>query len=366
MAGFLVPDHFVNVRPNMTDQLVASIIWGFTMAVGIFSGQKAGKQTWEQWKRTKRVKAYVWMIWAEWLSSMIIGVLSWCFIRGYIAPSFWIYFFLLCLWVVQIQCICGIIINRISLLMVDRRNAFKIRWITAAVLGLINISVFCIWIPAQLQISQQYHDINYIWDRIEKGLFLVIDAALHSYFVYLIRIKLIANGLTKYQPLMRYNLVMIVVSMSLDVILIGSMSIGNGFIYVQFHPLVYILKLHIEMNISDLIVRVVRATGDHSSYPEGGIDENTELRSRMKAAVSKKTGGSNRTGTNGGKGVMFSSTGRNLEVRVDAGGQAPTSQAQGGITKVTQTQVTVLPKQGEDDASSQSSTRHLKDPYLYE
>jgi hypothetical protein len=28
---------------------------------------------------------------------------------------------------------------------------------------------------------------------------------------------------------MRYNLIMIVISMSLDVILIGSMSIGNGF-----------------------------------------------------------------------------------------------------------------------------------------
>jgi hypothetical protein len=113
--------------------------------------------------------------------------------------------------------------------MVDRRSAIKIRWITAITLGLINISVFCIWIPSQLQISQRYHDINYIWDRIEKGLFLVIDATLHGYFVYLIRNKLIANGLTKYRPLMRYNLVMIAVSMSLDVILIGSMSIGNGF-----------------------------------------------------------------------------------------------------------------------------------------
>lgn len=113
--------------------------------------------------------------------------------------------------------------------MVDRRDAIKIRWVTACVLGLINISVFCIWIPAQLQISKQYQDINYVWDRIEKGLFLVIDAMLHGYFIYLIRIKLIANGLNKYQPLMRYNIAMIFVSMSLDVILIGSMSIGNGF-----------------------------------------------------------------------------------------------------------------------------------------
>jgi Na+-driven multidrug efflux pump len=88
MAGFLIPDHYVNVKPSTTDQLVASIIWGFTLAVGIFTGQKAGRQTWDQWKRTGRAKAYVWMIWAEWLASMLIGVLSWCFIRGYIAPRY--------------------------------------------------------------------------------------------------------------------------------------------------------------------------------------------------------------------------------------------------------------------------------------
>lgn len=113
--------------------------------------------------------------------------------------------------------------------MVDRRNATKIRWGTAIVLGLINISVFVIWIPAQLQISQKWIDINHIWDRIEKGLFLLIDAALHVYFIYLIRVKLVANGLEKYIPLLRFNIAMVFVSMSLDIILIGTMSIGNGF-----------------------------------------------------------------------------------------------------------------------------------------
>lgn len=122
------------------------------------------------------------------------------------------------------------------------------------------------------------------------------------------------------------------------------------------------IKLHIEMNISSLIVRVVRATGDHSSYPEG-FSDHTELRSKVKAAGKKS--GSNRTGM-GGQGAMFSSTGRNLEVRVDAGGQADDNKTQPhGITKVTQTHVTVMPKHQEDDASSQSSTSQLKDPYSY-
>uniref|UniRef100_A0A8H7TR91 Uncharacterized protein n=1 Tax=Bionectria ochroleuca TaxID=29856 RepID=A0A8H7TR91_BIOOC len=333
MAGFLVPDHYVVVEPPLTDLLVASIIWGFTLAVGIFSGHKAIKQTWAQWKRSGRAKPYIFMVWSEWIASTIIGCLAWLFLCGYIAPSFWIYFTFLCLWVIQIQCICGIIINRISLLMVDRRNATKIRWGTAIVLGLINISVFVIWIPAQLQISQKWIDINHIWDRIEKGLFLLIDAALHVYFIYLIRVKLVANGLEKYIPLLRFNIAMVFVSMSLDIILIGTMSIGNGFIYVQFHPLIYMLKLHIEMNISSLIVRVVMATGDKSSY-RNEYNQGTELQSQSKSKGGNTNGAgagvSNRTG--GGMESLFSSTGRN-EVHIDADGQATGKKNAPGVSQ---------------------------------
>ncbi|CAH0045525.1 unnamed protein product [Clonostachys solani] len=359
MAGFLVPDHYVVVEPSLTDLLVASIIWGFTLAVGIFSGHKAIKQTWAQWKRSGRAKPYILMVWSEWIASTVIGGLAWCFLRGYIAPSFWIYFTFLSLWVVQIQCICGIIINRISLLMVNRRDATRIRWVTAIVLGLINISVFCIWIPAQLQISQRWIDINHIWDRIEKGLFLLIDAALHVYFIYLIRVKLVANGLEKYIPLLRFNIAMVFVSMSLDIILIGTMSIGNGFIYVQFHPLIYMLKLHIEMNISSLIVRVVLATGDSSSY-KNDYNQGTELQSKSKGGNTTGGGAGPSKRTGGGLESLFSSSGRN-EVQIDADGQAVHKKnTPRGITRVIQTQVTVASRHDQDDASSESSMRQLK------
>lgn len=101
--------------------------------------------------------------------------------------------------------------------MVDRRLATKIRWSVAIVLGLINISVFCIWIPARLQISTTFVYVNEIWDRIEKVLFLFVDASLNFYFIYLVRTKLIACGLTKYMPLFKFNMFMVGVSMSLDV-----------------------------------------------------------------------------------------------------------------------------------------------------
>ncbi|KAF7561103.1 hypothetical protein G7046_g3026 [Stylonectria norvegica] len=349
MPGFLIPDTYKLVKPGLNDLLVASIIWGFTLATGMFAASKAFKQSRAQWRRSQRIMPYVVMIWAEWLASQAIGVVSWIFLRGLVEPSFWIYFSLL-----QIQCICGIIINRIALLMVDRRDATKIRWATAFVLGLINISVFVIWIPSQLQISQTFMNVNLIWDRIEKGLFLVIDACLHLYFIYLIRVKLIANGLDKYNPLFRFNLSMVALSMSLDVILIGSMSIGNGFIYVQFHPLVYMLKLYIEMNISDLIVKVVRATGDHSSY-QNDYQQGTELQSRHKG---NKSGTAGTTAT---PGQLFSSSNEaHIEAdRRTVGGNDPASK---GITKIVQTNVTITSRhrEEEDDRSSQSSTRQLK------
>lgn len=110
-----------------------------------------------------------------------------------------------------------ILINRIGLVTRDQRKINKLRWGVAGVLLLLNISVYVIWIPARLQISSTFIHINDVWDRIEKALFAVIDLGLSSYFAYLVREKLIANGLTKYNRLFRYNIIMIAFSLALDV-----------------------------------------------------------------------------------------------------------------------------------------------------
>lgn len=38
------------------------------------------------------------------------------------------------------------------------------------------------------------------------------------------------------------------------------MSLSNSAVYIQFHPLVYLVKLHIEMNFAELIAKIVRTT----------------------------------------------------------------------------------------------------------
>jgi len=56
-------------------------------------------------------------------------------------------------WCIQVQLLLQIIINRIRVIVPDRRRSKMIMIITAVFVTSINISVFNIWIPARLQIN---------------------------------------------------------------------------------------------------------------------------------------------------------------------------------------------------------------------
>ncbi|KAM0217634.1 hypothetical protein ACHAQI_001683 [Fusarium lateritium] len=241
--GFLVPDRYVDDLPNETDLNVASIAWGLSLGVLLFNVAKAVRQTRSAWQRRKKVTSYIALLWAEIISSTILGVMF-----------VW--------WSTQVQCLIQIIINRVSLLMVVRSNGTKLKWICFLILLVINISVFCIWVPARLQISDTYIHLNEIWDRCEKVIFAIMDAILNFYFIYIVKKRLVANGLQKYTRLYQMNMALCACSIALDILLICMMSLPNGFVYIQFHPLVYLLKLQIEMNMADLIGKVVRASNN--------------------------------------------------------------------------------------------------------
>ena len=72
--------------------------------------------------------------------------------------------------------------------------------------------------------------INEIWDRIEKCLYLIIDAALNWYFIRVVKKSLVQNGLNKYNKLVRFNQRIIIISLLMDVMIIAAMSIPNGFV----------------------------------------------------------------------------------------------------------------------------------------
>jgi hypothetical protein len=181
-------------------------------------------------------------------------------------------------WVFQIQLLMQIIINRIALIAEHRKTVRNIKWGTVVLITAINIAVFCIWIPAHTvpPISQVFVNVNEVWDKISKVLILIVDAGLNWYFLRIVKIRLVEQvGLTKYKPLVSFNAKLMIVSIAMDVsgysfhttrhftnktqgLLIGLMFLKNQVVYIQFHPVVYMVKLNIEMSMASLIVRLAQ------------------------------------------------------------------------------------------------------------
>lgn len=140
----------------------------------------------------------------------------------------------------QVQFLLQIIINRVSVLLVDRRHAYRIKVGVATLITAVNISVYCIWvgwihlrnqlstdalkIPARLQISKGYIHLNDVWDRIEKVIYLIVDACLNWYFVKVVQDRLVRQGFRKYESVVKFNLYIIGFSLSMDVLIISKMQ----------------------------------------------------------------------------------------------------------------------------------------------
>jgi hypothetical protein len=133
------------------------------------------------------------------------------------------------LWTIQTQLFLQIIANRVGLIMLNKQKSRLLKWILFIVVALINISVFCIWIPALMGVSQTYITLNHIWERVEKTLFLLLDAGMNVYFLYLVRSNLVSKGLTKYTPLFNFNAGIVVISIAMDAVLLGMLSLPNSY-----------------------------------------------------------------------------------------------------------------------------------------
>ncbi|KAI4594123.1 hypothetical protein KJ359_008665 [Pestalotiopsis sp. 9143b] len=331
--GFLVPEWFQE-QPVTTDNMnLASIFLGLSLGVAIFSASKALRQSWQIWRRFGRINMYITMI----------------------------------VWVAQTQLLVQIIINRIALLMMVRSQATRLKWSVAGLMTAINISVFCIWIPARLQINDTYIAVNYVWDRVEKCIFLVVDLGLNIYFIRMVQNRLIANGLTKYNRLLRVNILMVVINISLDVVFIGLMSLPNALVYLNFQSFAYMAKLHIEMNMAELIGKVVRASNHESGERTHSTDRRYNKKGNSSAGKTQRTfmdtlsraAGHNRTHVELGSQEYVSDT--ELE-RVRGGGHNGDDHELHGIQRTIVTQVVHTKAHDDDDLASEStSERHLND-----
>ncbi|KAH7113376.1 hypothetical protein EDB81DRAFT_921840 [Dactylonectria macrodidyma] len=223
----LLSPNFVLQEVTEDDLALASLAWGFTIGFGWLTTWTAVKQTKHIYERRGLLvfrNAYVWMIWLEILVCLIFSIIC-CFA----------FFF----------CIHPI-------------TGYRLKVGVAVLITAVNISVYNIWIPARLQISERYIWINEWWDRVEKVIYLLVDGALNFYFIRIVQQNLVANGLTKYKGLVKFNMCIVGFSLSMDVLIISMMSLHNTFVYMQFHPFAYIVKLKIEMSMADLIGKIAR------------------------------------------------------------------------------------------------------------
>ncbi|RGP67703.1 hypothetical protein FSPOR_5893 [Fusarium sporotrichioides] len=253
---------------STSDIKLASIAMGFTLGFGLLT-------VWEAWKQTRRNRnplrsAYIYMLWGEIAANLIITIIGWVFLDGIIGPTVPVLFFILFCWVFEVQLLMQIIVNRISIIAEHRSTVSKLKWGTAIIITLVNIAVFVIWIPSHTvpPANETFVKINEVWDRTSKVIILLVDAGLNWYFLRTVKKRLVEqHNLKKYEPLVGFNAKLMVVSILMDGMLIGLMSLPNQVVFIQFHPVAYMVKLNIEMSMAKLITRLAKGENSDDYYP---------------------------------------------------------------------------------------------------
>ncbi|KAK6860889.1 hypothetical protein PG995_004525, partial [Apiospora arundinis] len=119
--------------------------------------------------------------------------------------------------------------------------------------------------------TETFVEANKYWDKISKFLICFVDAALNWYFLRIVKQRLVKYyGLNKYAPLVSFNAKLMVLSVGMDVLLIGLMFLPNQVVFIQFHPVTYIVKLNIEMAMANMIRKLARTMNNEPESGSGG------------------------------------------------------------------------------------------------
>ena len=115
--------------------------------------------------------------------------------------------------------------------MVERRKGIMLRWGLFIAIGLVNLPVCVIWTMAQLPDATPFEVLLNIWfEKAEKAFFLILDLSLNLYFLYLVRSRLISDGLSKYWKLYHFNAGIVTLSTSMDILLFGFLSLPDPYL----------------------------------------------------------------------------------------------------------------------------------------
>ncbi|OLL24037.1 hypothetical protein NEOLI_004573 [Neolecta irregularis DAH-3] len=231
-------------------KVLGTFIWGWTLGFAYFV-------TWytvSQKVVNLKMNMYVFMLWGEFVAIISFSVASWLRLIGAISPLYVIRLGFLISWMIQLHFLMQIIINRICILLTQRNHRLCLKYGIAVLVGFITMSGLPYWLPENLKVAGNFIYVRSNRNRIEKISYSIIDAFLNFFFIYLVNFKLRAFGFRKYESLLRFNVRIVFISLIMDVILCGTMWLRVDLLYFQFIPVSNMVKLNIEMSLSDLIV----------------------------------------------------------------------------------------------------------------
>ncbi|PBK63554.1 hypothetical protein ARMSODRAFT_867882, partial [Armillaria solidipes] len=177
-------------------------------------------------------------------------------------------FFIACIicWIVQVQCLMLIIVNRLCILIQQPSQRVRHLLFFSFEISKLTVSFRIAYTQARGGTSLKKLSIFVSTRELfcpERLIVYVsvLDLALNILFIRMVKGRLVDHGLKKYDRVMRFNQRIIIVSIGMDVLLMGVTTLKNSFVYTQFHPVTYIVKLQIEMSMSCLLIKVAHSTG---------------------------------------------------------------------------------------------------------
>ncbi|KAG5984590.1 hypothetical protein E4U55_004141 [Claviceps digitariae] len=325
---------------------LAAIYFGIFLGVFPLTLVKIARQTRKIIAQSRTVQnAYLYMIWIEALVNFVFALVTYLYLTNIIPGSPPLYFGTVGLWAIQTQLLSQIIANRVGLIMVNKRKSQWLKWGLFGLIGCVNIGVCAIW-PAAYEVNatEEQKHLNDIFEKVEKTFFLLVDLGLNLIFLYLVRFRLISHGLSKYWLLFKFNCVLVCLSTGMDAALLGMLSLPDPYLYVQFAPVVYIVKLHVELTMASLIAKIVRKSVTNAHPHPVYANQSNRNQGKHYAQVieaSRYAGGTQRsTGT--GSATCNETFGNDVEIqKTDSSSDIPLTYYAGkiGIVKTVTTTV---------------------------
>ncbi|KAE9967660.1 hypothetical protein BLS_005756 [Venturia inaequalis] len=245
--------------------VIASVTLGYVVGFGYLTG-------WDAYKLITKAKnparnLFTWMTCGVIVACVTMSVVVWLTIHGYIRVSVLSLFLTLLIWVVIINFILQIIINRIAIISPSQKIVNRVRFGVAIYIALINATVIGTFIPAVMGASPGITSGGEVYAKVAKVLILVMDCFLNFYFISEVKDNLIRNGLKKYERLANFNMSIIVVSVMMDLFLFAMTFLPGTMLFVPFIPVTYITKLKIELSMTKLIIKIAKEDSNTFSPP---------------------------------------------------------------------------------------------------